>query len=159
VTIADLKVQRTIEYNLKKIYPGLDIQGEEDPSTYSMYDPVVEPSSLHRDLIKQDLLNSYQDKRKEYLETIRATYPEMTPKGVQFETFDVKDATVWIDPLDGTNDFVKGNLSAVTVLIGLSINGISRIGVVHNPFTDEDPSKGRTLFGTIEHGLLSLDYD
>lgn len=44
VTIADLKVQRTIEYNLKKLYPELNIQGEEDPSTYSMYDPVVEPS-------------------------------------------------------------------------------------------------------------------
>lgn len=83
----------------------------------------------------------------------------MSPKGVSFETFDVKDATVWIDPLDGTNDFVGGNLSAVTVLIGLTINGLSRIGVVHNPFTDEDPTKGRTLFGTIEHGLLSLVYD
>ena len=47
----------------------------------------------------------------------------------------------------------------MTVLIGLSLNGVSRLGVVHNPFTDEDPSLGRTLFGTIEHGLFSLPYD
>ena len=44
---------------------------------------------------------------------------------------------VWIDPLDGTSDFTKGNLSAVTVLIGLSIKGVSRIGIVHSPFFDK----------------------
>lgn len=124
-----------------------------------MYEPMIEPKSIQRDLVKQGLLNEFHEKRKDYLETIRGTYPEVSPKGVLFEKFDVKDAVVWIDPLDGTSDFVKGNLSAVTVLIGLSINGISRLGVVHNPFTDEDPSKGRTLFGTIEHGLLALEYD
>lgn len=51
-----------------------------------------------------------------------------------FTHFSAKDAVVWIDPLDGTSDFVKGNLPAVTVLIGLSIKGESRIGIVHNPF-------------------------
>jgi 3'(2'), 5'-bisphosphate nucleotidase len=45
---------------------------------------------------------------------------------------------VWVDPLDGTSDFVAGNLTAVTVLIGVSIKGVSRIGIVHNPFSDED---------------------
>ena len=119
----------------------------------------MQPSEIFRDLIKQETLNSYQHKRKDYIESIRSINPEITPKGIYFETFDIKDAVVWIDPLDGTNDFVRGNLPAVTVLIGLSINGISRLGVVHNPFTEEHPTKGRTLFGTIEHGLLSLDYD
>jgi 3'-phosphoadenosine 5'-phosphosulfate (PAPS) 3'-phosphatase len=33
--------------------------------------------------------------------------------------------------LDGTSDFVKENFPACTVLIGLSIGGYSRIGVVH----------------------------
>lgn len=66
---------------------------------------------------------------------------------------------MWIDPLDGTSDFVKGNLPAVTVLIGLSLKNHSRIGVVHNPFAEEDPAKGRTMFGTIEHGLFKIDYD
>jgi len=127
--------------------------------TYAMYEPVIQPSDINKGLIKQEMLNAFQEKRREYLETMRHTYPEISPKGVLFEKFNVKDAVVWIDPLDGTNDFVKGNLSAVTVLIGLSINGISRIGVVHNPFREDEPSKGVTLFGTIEHGLLSLDYE
>ena len=90
---------------------------------------------------------------------MRTTFPEIVPKGSLFESFDTRDAVVWIDPLDGTNDFVSGNLPAVTVLIGLSIKGVSRIGVVHSPFSEEDPKLGRTLFGTIEHGLFKIDYN
>ena len=58
-----------------------------------------------------------------------------------FETFNTRDSVIWIDPLDGTNDFVKGNLPAVTVLIGLSINGVSKAGIVHNPFHVDDTTK------------------
>lgn len=105
------------------------------------------------------MLNDYHLKRVEYLEKMRPTYPEIVPKGTLFETFDLKDAVVWIDPLDGTNDFVTGNLPAVTVLIGLSIKGVSRIGIVHNPFNEDDNTLGRTLFGTIEHGLFKIDYN
>jgi len=56
----------------------------------------------------------------------------------KFDEFDPEDATVWIDPLDGTKDFCKGNLSAVTVLIGLAIDGVPKLGVVHNPFKTND---------------------
>lgn len=52
----------------------------------------------------------------------------------EFDTFSTENALVWIDPLDGTKDFTLGNLSAVTVLIGLAINGVPKIGVVHHPF-------------------------
>jgi 3'-phosphoadenosine 5'-phosphosulfate (PAPS) 3'-phosphatase len=66
-----------------------------------------------------------------------------------FDSFEASSATVWIDPLDGTSDFVKGNLSAVTVLIGLVIDGLPKIGVVHNPFrTNENDGTGITIFGT-----------
>ena len=78
---------------------------------------------------------------------MRVTYrDEIYPK---FDEFQAKDAHVWIDPLDGTKDFVQGNLSAVTVLIGLVIKGCPKIGVVHNPFkTNENDGKGCTIFGT-----------
>jgi len=67
---------------------------------------------------------------------------------------------VWIDPLDGTSDFVKGNLSAVTVLIGLAIDGIPKIGIVHNPFlNNNNDGKGMTIFGIQEHGAFQLDFD
>ena len=76
-----------------------------------------------------------------------------------FDKFNTQDAVVWIDPLDGTSDFVAGNLTAVTVLIGVSIKGYSRIGIVHNPFSDEDESKGRTIFATMEHGVWRVFFD
>lgn len=66
---------------------------------------------------------------------------------------------VWVDPLDGTSDFVKGNLPAVTVLIGLSIGGKSRAGIVHNPFSFEDQSQSLTYFGSAEHGAFRLNYN
>ncbi len=63
--------------------------------------------------------------------------------------FETKKAIVWVDPLDGTKEFLKGNLSAVTVLIGLSLEGVPSIGVVHYPFNiGENDGKGLTLFGT-----------
>lgn len=76
-----------------------------------------------------------------------------------YESFSTENAVVWIDPLDGTSDFVKGNLSAVTVLIGLSINGVSKFGIVHNPFSEENPELGATTVGTLEHGCLRMLYD
>lgn len=84
---------------------------------------------------------------------MRSTYGnEIYPK---FDEFQAEDAHVWIDPLDGTKDFVKGNLSACTVLIGLVINGIPKIGVVHHPFkTNENDGLGCTIFGTQEHGAF-----
>ena len=66
-----------------------------------------------------------------------------------FEEFSTEKAVVWIDPLDGTKDFCNGNLSAVTVLIGLAIDGVPKIGVVHNPFkTNENDGIGMTMFAT-----------
>ena len=77
---------------------------------------------MYKGLITQEFLNDYHSKRKDYLDIISATYKEEIT-AFPFEKFSTKDAVVWIDPLDGTSDFVAGNLSACTVLIGLSING------------------------------------
>ena len=83
-------------------------------------------------------------------EKLRKSYGKDEIQDSLFETFSTKDAVVWIDPLDGTSDFVKGTYSAVTVLIGLSIKDKSRIGIVHSPYSVEDPSVGKTIFGTGE---------
>lgn len=91
--------------------------------------------------------------------SLRKVYGQDEICSEAFESFNTKDAVVWIDPLDGTQDFVNGNLTAVTVLIGLAINGKSRIGIVHKPWSDEDQSKGKTIFGTGEHGTFTLNFD
>jgi len=98
--------------------------------------------------------------RKEWIQnTLSKTYGENEISVDPFETFNTKDAVVWIDPLDGTSDFVKNNLPAVTVLIGLSINGKSRLGIVHNPFSEDDKTVGKTIFGSGEFGAFKLAYD
>jgi 3'-phosphoadenosine 5'-phosphosulfate (PAPS) 3'-phosphatase len=48
VTIADLRIQRTIEYNLNALYPGLQVRGEEDPKQYSKYEPAIRPEEIKR---------------------------------------------------------------------------------------------------------------
>ena len=66
-----------------------------------------------------------------------------------FSTISNDRASIWIDPLDGTSEFVQGHLSSVTVLIGLTIDGIPKAGVVHHPFkSDIDNGEGMTLFAT-----------
>ena len=67
----------------------------------------------------------------------------------KFDHFDTANATTWIDPLDGTREFTRGSLSDVTVLIGLALDGLPKLGVVHNPYQTKSPdSKGMTLFGS-----------
>lgn len=106
------------------------------------------------------MLNDSQTKRLDMInKQLRKTYENDEVSSEMFESFSTKDAVVWIDPLDGTTDFVNGNLTAVTVLIGLSINERSRIGIVHKPFSDEDQSKGKTLFGSGEHGVFVVNVD
>jgi len=67
----------------------------------------------------------------------------------KFEEFSSEDAVLFIDPLDATAEFVKGNIDAVTVLLGLTVKGVPKIGIIHNPFSTNDPnSMSLTIFGT-----------
>lgn len=162
VTVADLRVQKTIETCLLSLYPTLNIQGEESKESIEGIEPAIKPDAI-TDALKQfvtsEFLNKYQAQRKDFIEnSLRQTYPADEVSSENFESFNTKDAVVWVDPLDGTSDFVKGNLPAVTVLIGLSINGKSRAGVVHNPFSFVDQSQSLTYFGTAEHGVYQLNY-
>ena len=158
--MADLKVQKTLEDNLKALYPTLRVQGEESKESIQDMECAVDPNSITDEIkgfIKTNYLNGQHDKRREWIEnTLKSYYGEDEVQIDHFETFNTKDAVVWIDPLDGTNDFVKGNLPAVTVLIGLSIKDKSRIGIVHNPFSVDDREIGNTFFGSAEHGVYKI---
>lgn len=77
--------------------------------------------SYVKNFIKKKWLIENQTKRADYIQGLLKTYPDEISTE-NFTSFNTKDAVVWIDPLDGTSDFVKGNLPACTVLIGLSIN-------------------------------------
>ena len=46
VTIADVRVQKTLEVCLKALYPRLRIQGEESKESMEGIDPCVDPDSI-----------------------------------------------------------------------------------------------------------------
>ena len=41
---------------------------------------------------------------------------------------------MYVDPLDGTRNFIKGALDKVTTLIGLTYNGRPVAGIISRPF-------------------------
>lgn len=159
VTKADLTVQRTCETVLKHYFPSLSVKGEESAESMAGIEVTLAPESLSIDLITDEYLDAHIKQRAEF----NAYAKTLGYEGEiwdTFEEFDTSKAVVWIDPLDGTSDFVAGNLSAVTVLIGLAVDGVPKVGVVHNAFeTSDSASPGMTIFGTQEHGAFRLDFD
>ena len=77
VTMADLRVQKTLEVCLRHHYPTLNIQGEESKESIADIAPSVAPESITADvknLIKKEWLNENQKKRLSFLEGIKASY-------------------------------------------------------------------------------------
>lgn len=70
------------------------------------------------------------------------------------------DVCMWVDPLDGTAEFVDGLLHHVTVLIGLAVDGKAVGGVIHQPFYGfDDAAKspahwGRSIWGYVGVGAF-----
>lgn len=64
---------------------------------------------------------------------------------------------IWIDPLDGTKGFTEGHLNHITSMIGVSIGGRPRIGIIHKLFYKQALRQGRTYFGTPECGIFIED--
>jgi 3'-phosphoadenosine 5'-phosphosulfate (PAPS) 3'-phosphatase len=64
---------------------------------------------------------------------------------------------LWVDPLDGTKSFSTGGTEYVTSLIGVSIKGRPRIGVIHKPYLSSDGLHSKTYLGSIECGLFTIE--
>lgn len=111
VTIADFTVQKTIEFNIKKLYPSLTILGEEDPKNYAHISPTVtDIDELIKSAIGEELLQSAYDERKAMLES--SIYSESLSENPL--SFSTENATLIVDPLDGTKDYVEGRIGNVT---------------------------------------------
>lgn len=80
----------------------------------------------------------------------------LTPGDFQNE-YDCKDIAVWIDPIDGREALANGDYDHVTNLIGITVKGRPKIGVMHKPFSNTR-SETRTYVGSVEAGLFFFDH-
>jgi len=63
---------------------------------------------------------------------------------------ETKESIVWIDPVDGTSDFLKGDLECVCTLIGISYKNLAKAGVVARIYDKTETGydfKPRIYFG------------
>jgi len=129
-TEADRSSQKCIIASLSKQYSNLKIIGEEGSQDLSNV-----PSSFIVDQMDQNFLAQYKcpDSLKNITEN---------------------DLVVWVDPLDGTGEYVNGFLEHVTVLIGIAFRESAIGGVIHQPYFKcaNSGKLGRTIWGVKELG-------
>jgi len=53
------------------------------------------------------------------------------------EEIETDRITVWLDPLDATQEYTEGLTQYVTVMAGIAIDGIAIGGIIHKPFSNE----------------------
>jgi 3'(2'), 5'-bisphosphate nucleotidase len=56
---------------------------------------------------------------------------------LETKTANAEDLVLWVDPLDGTNNYVAGETIGITAIIGISNRGRPIFGAVHHPFDPE----------------------
>lgn len=146
LTVADTAAQRVIASSVLAAYPALRVIGEEDET--------VEPDAASRRELRTDLLDGcawtvppppgiigVDDEREE----------EPPPAEL-----DVSRVTVYVDPLDGTREFVEGRLANVQTLIGVCYEGRPVMGAVGLPFPTDGGTEAEVLFGMVGKGIGKL---
>lgn len=106
LTLGDLYSHRKMYYLIKNTYPELMVNSEEHDEVEG------EPGVWSRD-IPDEILRKVTAGREVPADSI----------------------TIWIDPLDATQEYTENLLQYVTTMVCVAVNGKPTIGVIHKPFT------------------------
>jgi len=131
-TEADTKIEQLLVGNLEKHFPGIAIVGEESETGK------ISDESFWIDFEKACAnLPAFDN------------CPEIA---------DPSQITVWLDPLDGTAEFIDGLLSHVTTLVGIAYEGKALAGIINQPFyKNEDGTMGRSIWGIKGVGAFGFE--
>ncbi|CAK1598751.1 unnamed protein product [Parnassius mnemosyne] len=155
-TIADVLAQECAKAEVAKCLPAISkhLRGEEHNEiggvTITLQETEEKTTELLGSLIP---LSTATQMAKAAHAQVNHTFTEALPN---IPMLDYEDLGVWIDPIDGTAEFIAGvrgeadanhGLSCVTVLIGayLRSSGEPIIGVINQPFYDG--GNGRMIWG------------
>ncbi|TNM98316.1 hypothetical protein fugu_014562 [Takifugu bimaculatus] len=116
LTMGDLQSHRKMFNLLKNTFPDITVYSEE-------YDNTVDKITWSQD-IPADILDKIEGGK-------------LVP---------VNSVTVWIDPLDATQEYTEKLVKYVTTMVCVAVNGKPVIGVIHQPFT------GFTAWAFVGHG-------
>lgn len=123
VTEADYKSHCVMYFGFKKLYPTLQIVSEEDKTEEECRGLIPTLSLQPGPVLGLDMLVN--------------------------EDLPTKDLTVWIDPLDATQEFTENLLEYVTTLVCVAYKGRPIVGVVHKPFAKDH----RTTWAWLNKGV------
>lgn len=172
-TLADVLIQETVRYDMGQEFPELkgDIQGEESNKFTNTLGESIQvevcPTLEETSKLLSRVLTGNQNAADILARLVHFDAKpdfEDVDKIPDDTQFTVEDLGIWIDPIDGTNNYIRGKdeidalkietdavvakgLPVVTVLIGVysKSTGIPLAGVVNQPFAFYDKeTKGWT---------------
>lgn len=107
LTMGDLESHRKMYNLIRNTFPDITVNSEE-------HDNVVDKSLSWSRLIPSEIAEKIKDQSEVPAESV----------------------TVWIDPLDATQEYTENLLKYVTTMVCVAVDGKPVIGVIHQPFTD-----------------------
>lgn len=138
LTVADRRAQRVILAGLRSEFPNLDIVGEEDEA---------EDGKDGED---------GDDVAKSVGEALSMELPGEYVIPGDCASLVLADLCVFVDPVDGTREFVEGRLEACQCLIGVAYRGRPLAGIVGIPFLRLGPQDTASVQGTRTHVLYGV---
>ncbi len=133
-TDLDYLIQKLIENTITKYFPKIKILGEEDTSLN------IEINDNNTFLNQISTI----DINKNYFNLNEYNYKISTNEKI----------TLFIDPIDGTNQLIKQNYEPLTILIGICINEKPISGIIHYLNNIENIHNSETYFNYPNKGIL-----
>ena len=133
LTAADLAAQMAIVGALQTAWPGLRIIGEEDDSCNTDGASNADVNDADGSVCDSDLIDS-SGSDSGGMQRLRRDLCSDLHGASEASDAALDDIVVFVDPLDGTREFVEGRVWNVQTLIGISLNGHAIAGAIGLPF-------------------------